>query len=137
MKHIFYLIAICYILYEMVWVFSPIKSAEKSRRYFKLLKGETKMDDMSKDDKSLVMTKAFTSLFYLIWLFIGLFTFNWPIFLGYLILIWVVLTPIAKLTMETKMYAVVQWIGGVIGVLFGLFVILNSYHFKMDLMKLW
>lgn len=121
----------------MVWVFSPIKSAEKSRRYFKLLKGETKMDDMSKDDKSLVMTKAFTSLFYLIWLFIGLFTFNWPIFLGYLILIWVVLTPIAKLTMETKMYAVVQWIGGVIGVLFGLFVILNSYHFKMDLMKLW
>jgi len=50
---------------------------------------------------------------------------------------WVVLTPLGKLTLNTKFYPVISWIGAVIGLLFGLFVILNSYHFKMDLMKMW
>lgn len=111
--------------------------AEKSRKYFSLLKGPVKIDDLTKEDKSLVMGKAFTALFYMLWMFIGLFTFNWPAFLMFLILMWVVLAPLGKLTMNTKLYPVVNWIGAVIGVIFGLFVILNSYHFKMDLMKLW
>jgi hypothetical protein len=137
MKHIFYLIAIFFILYEITWVFSPIKKAEKSRKYFKILKGKFKVDDLNKDDKSLVLSSSLTSLFYLIWMFIGLFTFNWPAFLAFLIFMWVILAPLGRLTLNTKLYPVVNWIGAVIGVIFGLFVILNSYHFKMDLMKMW
>jgi len=136
MKHIFYLIAIFFVLYELTWVFSPVTMAEKTRKYFKILKGLVKIDDLTKEDKSLVYSKAFTALFYMLWMFIGLFTFNWPAFLVFLIFMWVVLSPLSKLTMNTKLYPVVNWIGAVIGVIFGLFVILNSYHFKMDLVKL-
>lgn len=136
MKHIFYLIAIFFILYEMTWVISPIKMAEKSRKYFQLLKGVIKADDLSKEDKSLVFGKAFTALFYILWMFIGLFTFNWPVFLAFLIFMWVVLAPLGRITLNTKLYPLISWIGAVIGVIFGLFVILNSYHFKMDIVKL-
>lgn len=137
MKHIFYLIAIFYILYQLTWIFSPVAMSEKSRKYFKILKGLVKVEDLTKEDKSLLYSKAFTAIFYTLWLFIGLFTFNWVAFLVYLILMWVIMAPISKLTRETKIFPVLNVIWALVGVFFGLFVILNSYHFKMDLMKMW
>ena len=135
MKVFFYLIGIFFILHELSWIFSPVKNANESRRFYHLVKSKKKLKlgEFTEEDKSLILSKTFTTLFYLLWMLIGLFSFNWLVFLAYLIVGFGIMSPLGLLTRDTKFYPLICWVNSCIGLAVGLFVIINSYHLKIDL----
>ncbi len=136
MKHIFYFIGLCFILYELTWIFHPIKKTLESRRFYKIAKGEFKelgINGLSKQDKELLINKSITMIFYLFWFLIGLFTFNWFAFLVFLCFSNMIMAPLNRLFRDTWGQYVIHFVNSIIGLVFALFVIINSYHLKIDL----
>jgi len=64
-------------------------------------------------------------LSYIIWSFVGLLTFQWPLFL---MLIFISLIP--------KRNIIIRWIDGVITFMLLLFILLNAYHFHINIWHL-
>ncbi len=138
MKHIFYFIGIAFIIYEMMWIFNPQAQVEKVKE----MKEEGKMnkglnwDDYSEHYKSLLKTQGLASLIFSLWFFCGLLTFNWLAFLFKIIFNFIIIAPISRLLQYNSAYTALHWVNSLIGFAFGVFVILNSYHLKIDLYSL-
>ena len=64
------------------------------------------------------------------------FTSQWVIFLAWIIFNFGILTPILRLFRYSLIYTIIIWVNSLIGVFFGLFVIINHYHLKIDLTSL-
>jgi hypothetical protein len=107
MKVFFYLIGIFFILHELSWIFSPVKNANESRRFYHLVKSKKKLKlgEFTEEDKSLILSKTFTTLFYLLWMLIGLFSFNWLVFLAYLIVGFGIMSPLGLIICKELKYA--------------------------------
>lgn len=138
MKHIYYLIAVAFIIHELSWIFNPqqkVTDSKKLREESKKNKGRS-WDEMTDDFKQLLKSRGLISLFFTIWMFAGLFTFNWFLFLSLLVFNFGIIAPIGKLFRYSTAYTVLHWINSVIGLAFGLFVIVNSYHLKIDVYQL-
>ena len=134
MTHLFYFVAIFFIWREMLWVYSPIQMTADVKKFdelSKLNKGK-KWDLMTPEYKSEIKSKILL-LPIVIWMFIGLFTFQWQIFLLMLILNLVIIAPLSKLTKFSFAYTALHWANSVIGFAFGVFVIINKYHLHIDL----
>ncbi|SOS48992.1 conserved membrane hypothetical protein [Tenacibaculum dicentrarchi] len=135
MKHIFYLNAIIFIIYKLSWILNPKEQVEKVKLFSKLSKehkGE-KWDDYSDEYKDLLKTKGVLALSFLLWMFVGLFSFNWVAFLFIILFNVLFISAVSKPFKYNNIYICIHWINSVIGFVFGLFVILNSYHLKIDL----
>lgn len=113
MKHLFYFIAILPLLWEMINLLN-VKRAHNFHKRMKLKKG---FESFTSPEKSL----SFLSLGYLIWIFIGLFSFQWIVFLA-----------IIMLSLIPKKLIVIRWIDSLISFILLLFILLNAYHFKID-----
>lgn len=138
MKHIFYLITIAFIIYEISWILSPKEKVEKTKKYFnenKKNKGK-KWDECSEEYKHLLKTRGVWSFLVTLWLFVGLFTFNWVAFVAFILFNLLIIAPISKLFRFSTAYLVIHWINSVIGVLFGVFILINSYHLKINLLSI-
>lgn len=134
MTTIYYLSTILFIWAELDWLVSPIEKTNDAKRFFelsKLNKGK-KWDEFSKEYKSELKSKVWL-IWILLWMFIGLFTFQWAGFLAMLIFNIVIISPLSKLTMYSIAYTVIHWFNSLIGFAFGVFVIINHYHLKIDL----
>lgn len=114
MKHVFYFIGLLPLIYEMSVIMNPKKIYKSKER----MKVAGKFDNFTSGQKSY----AILSIGYLFWAFIGLFSFNW---VAFLFLIAISFIP--------KKHFVLMWIDSVISFLILLFVLLNSYHFQIDL----
>jgi hypothetical protein len=77
-----------------------------------------KFDDLASNQKSLLICQ----FGYTIWTFIGFFTFQWSAFL---LLFFLGLIP--------KKQVWYRWIDSFISFILLLFIILNAYHFKVDI----
>ena len=117
MKHIFYFIGLLPIIYEMTVVTNP----KRVYLFKERMKAARKLDNFTSSQKSY----AILSLGYLVWVFVGLFSFNWVAFLA-----------LIALSLIHKKYVILMWVDSVITVIILLFIILNSYHFKIDLFSL-
>tara|TARA_R110000744_G_scaffold373876_1_gene486289 strand:- start:413 stop:856 length:444 start_codon:yes stop_codon:yes gene_type:complete len=138
MKHIFYLNAVFFIIHELIWILNPKEQIEKTKLFRKLSienKGK-KWDDLSDGYKYILKSKAFVPLSFLLWMFIGLFSFNWVAFLGIILFNMVFISLISKPFKYNNIYLTINWVNSLIGLLFGMFVIINSYHLKIDLYEL-
>ena len=138
MKHIFYFITILFVIYELIWIFNPKEQADKSKNYTKLNK-ENKgkdWDDMGEDYKSLLITKGLWSVIMILWMLSGLLTFNWIAFLAFNLFQFGIIAPISKMTSFGSAYTALHWFNSIIGLFFGMFIIINSYHLKIDLLEL-
>ena len=133
MKHLFYLIGVMFIIHELRWIIAPTKQVlkVKRRKDFKW-KGWEKFTEEQKSD---VIGLLFNFLIF-VWLIVGLFTFNWIAFITISIFNILIIAPISKLLQFSIGYTVIHWINSVIGLAFGIFVIINSYHLKIDLYQL-
>ena len=106
----------------------------KANKYFeltKVFKGK-EWKDFSEEYKSL--TKSF--IWYLwgyLWLLIGLFTVQWTRFLIILLFNILIIGPLSKITRFTISYTILHWVNSLIGFLFGVFIIINHYHLRIDL----
>ena len=135
MKHIFYFVAIAFIIHQMIWILKPKFKVEKIKSFETESKKnkDKKWEEYSSDYKQMVIDKGSSSLLFTFWMFAGLLTFNWPVFLSILVFNFAIVAPISKLTKYSLMHTVLHWINSIIGFAFGVFVIVNSYHLKIDI----
>ena len=113
---------------------SPIEKTRNTEKFMelsKLNKGK-KWDDYSDEYKSELKSKI-GKVLVLLWLFVGLLTFQWVGFLAVILFNIVVMAPLSALTKYSMAYTVLHWFNSLIGFAFGIFVIINHYHLKIDL----
>lgn len=131
LKAIFYLLGIVFILIRLNWLWGMEERKEMLAPY-KGMKFTGKLKNMPPEVQKSYRWGMFFVLSY-IWLIIGLFSFNWLLFLCYLIIGMVILNPLAKLFKNNSDAETI--IGGISFVLFLITVfvsIINTYHVKFD-----
>lgn len=119
MKHIFYFLTIAPLLWEFINI-TNFKKTHLFAKSIKELKGKT-FDDYSSNQKNF----SFLMLGYILWTLIGLFSSQWIVFLTLLILGFI-----------PKKWIAIRFIDSLISFSLLLFLILNVYHFKIDIFKL-
>jgi hypothetical protein len=117
MKHIFYILAICPIMWELTCISNP-KRVAKFRDGFKKLKKENIDFDKYSSTQKLF---GILMIGYIIWNFIGFLTFQWTVFLGLFLL-----------GLIPKPWTWLRWIDSIISFAILLFIIINAYHLKID-----
>jgi hypothetical protein len=137
METIYYLSTIIFIWSEMIWLISPIEKTINTKKFHELnkqFKGK-KWDEFSEEYKSELKSKIWM-LWVFLWVLIGLFTTQWIVFLILLIFNIIIIGPLSKLTRYNILYTIIHWVNSLIGFCFGLFIIINHYHLKIDLTQL-
>jgi len=137
MTTIYYLSTIIFLIAELHWLVSPIEKTESARKFFalsKLNKGK-KWDEFSEDYKSELKSKIWL-VYILFWMLIGLFTFQWQAFLIMIVFNFLIISPLSKIFKYTFIYTVLHWINSLIGFVFGVFIIINHYHLKLNLTEI-
>ena len=137
MTTIYYFSTIIFLLMELHWLVSPIEKTENARKFLalsKLNKGK-KWDDFSEDYKSELKSKIWM-VYVLFWMLIGLFTFQWQAFLIMIVFNFLIINPISKIFKDTFIYTILHWINSLIGFAFGVFIIINHYHLKLNLTEI-
>lgn len=137
-KFIFYFIGVIFIIYEIIWIFSPKRKILESLKFYELRKQNEgkKWEDVDYEYQEAVFNRLPLFIF-MIWFICGLFTFNWVAFLGIMILQFVIITPISiAIRGDNIGYLLLHWFNSVIGLVWAIFVILNTYHLKIDLFEI-
>ena len=137
MEHIFYFIGILFLIYEVYFLLN-LKNELNEYKRFKELTNEFKnleWDDYSEEYKKLFKNKAFVLIF-LFWLFIGLASSQWVLFLVFLLFQFIIIKPISDLVKFSFYRYFVTGFNTVVGIIFSLFLILNKYHFKLNLYEI-
>jgi hypothetical protein len=119
---------------EWDWLLHPFdkfKEAKAFQEMTKTLKGK-KWNEYPQEYKSMVGNKLWV-LYTPIWLFIGLFTFQWVGYLLILVLNFFIIAPLSKFTKNSIAYIMINWLNSLIVLVFALFVIVNHYHLNIDL----
>lgn len=93
---------------------------------------EVKWDDVPTDVKPVVMFKIVLTILGLCWMVLELFTFNWAFFASYMIFVWVAGKLFSTQNPSTTFFA----FRSTMFILFVLFVLINSYHLKIDFFSL-
>ena len=115
MKHIFYFLTIAPILWEVM----NLVSINKTHQFvisLEAMKGKN-FDEFTSSQKSF----SICMIGYIIWDFIGFFSFQWVVFLGLFLF-----------GLIPKKYAWYRWIDSLISFIVLCFIVLNAYHFKID-----
>lgn len=118
MKHLFYLLTIVPIIWELLNIIDTKKiHAFCGNMMLKIKSKETNTFTTHETLLSICM------LGYLIWVLIGLMSFQWPIFLFLLLMSFI-----------SKSNSIIyRWIDSFVTVLILIFIILNAYHFKINI----
>lgn len=123
MIHIFYLLSILPILFEISNVLHTRRYYSFSTAFKAKLKSNADWDweDLNKTEQ------AFSALTigYILWLFVGMFTSQWLIFLFIFLISYI-----------PKKHIIVYFIDSLVSAIALLFIVLNAYHFKIDMWQL-
>ena len=119
MKHVFYFLTIFPILWEVMNLVN-INKTHQFALGLKAMKGK-KYDEYSSSQKSFTICM----IGYIIWNFIGIFSFQWTVFLGLFLF-----------GLIPKKYIWFRWIDSLISLVVLIFIVLNAYHFKIDVWEL-
>ena len=137
MEHIFYFIGILFLIYVVYFLLNLKNELEESKRFKELTKEFKNLEwnDYSEEYKKLFKNKAFVLIF-LFWLFIGLASSQWVLFLIFLLFQFIIIIPISDLVKFSFYRYFVTGFNTVVGIIFSLFLILNKYHFKLNLYEI-
>ena len=113
MKHLFYFIAIL----PLIWEMTNLLNIKRTHNFQKRMNKKSKSENFTTSEKSL----SFLTHGYLVWVFIGLFSFQWIVFLSIIIL-----------GLIPKKLLLIRWVDSLISFVLLLFILLNAYHFKID-----
>jgi len=111
--------------------------ANDAKQFYELskLNDGKKWETYSEEYKDQIKSKL-SQAYIIVWLFIGLFTYQWIIFLLNLVFSVLVISPLSKKLLHTKLFTPLHWVNSVIGFSFCVFVIVNHYHLKLDINSL-
>jgi len=138
LKFIYYSIGIWFVIYELLWMLDPYaKSVEALKINADSLKYKhLKWDDKPKEHREDLKGKLYILIFFL-WLAFGIMTSQWALFIAYLVTSVIIFAPIRRLFKNNAfMYAIISWFSSLLGFVFGVFVILNAYHLRIDVNSL-
>lgn len=116
MKHIFYFLSIGPIMWELY----NVTAVSKVHAYSKKIK-TVKWEKSDSQYKSFI----FCLMVYMLWSFVGLFSEQWPLF-ATIILMGIVFP---------KKFIVLRWLDALVTLLILFFILLNAYHFHVDVWK--
>jgi len=128
MKHIFYFFAILAIMWEIMNIFQPARLIKLGKRMQGL-----KFDNATLGEK----TVSWLMFLYMAWTLVGLFTFQWPVFLFYLA--WSVITAgLREITGRNANLGtlILQVFDGIVSLGIMMFILINAYHLQIDLWQL-
>jgi hypothetical protein len=115
LEFLFYIFAIPALLWELI----NITSVTKVHNFMNRLKDdEVKLANKGKTEQNV----AFLMILYAVWMLIGLFSSQYILFLFLL-----------TISFIPKKYRIIRFVDGVISFLVILFIILNKYHFGINL----
>ena len=137
LTNLFYFLGLFFIWREIKWIVAPSEQVEYKKefdKHSKLNKGK-KWDTYSKEYKD-ILKSSWSILITVFWLFIGIFTVQWFTFLVVLLFNIIIIAPLSKIFKYSFAYLVLHWINSLIGLAFGLFVIINHYHLHIDVWSL-
>lgn len=121
---------------QLAWLLAPVEQTLEAKKYIELsnqFKGK-QWFEYSKEYKIELKSKGWLVWVFL-WMFIGLFTSQWVVFLAIFIFNLLIVPPITKLTRFSMAYTIIGWLKSAINLALVLFVIVNHYHLKIDLTK--
>lgn len=136
MQTLYYLIAVPILFHELLWIASPIefaKSSLKNKELVRSVKG-LKWDAYPDEVKSVHYNALFLKIPMLLWFVVGLFTFQWVLFLCFLAYETIVVRPLSHVMKgNIYAYAALHWINSVVGFGFLAFIVINKYqlHYKI------
>ncbi len=135
MRDFFYFIGILFLIYELYYLMNIRSFVEGTYKFIELQKVNKGRSWESSDEeyKNLLIGRGCPALVFFLWMHIGLCTNNWVFFLGFLIIQYLVMQPLNKLTKYTPIYLFLQFLNTLLGVGFTLFIILNAYHLNIDI----
>lgn len=139
-KIFYYTVGLWFLIEELIWVFNPTASTQKAvdNRPFFLKENLEKYSEWDEKDKPKIFI-LLKGLIFMLWLFIGIFTYNGILFIVRLLLSFLSM-PAYKYYGETnfnfKIYNILHFIGSLISVILIIFVIMNSFHLHIDLSEM-
>ena len=119
MTHIFYLLLFIFIYYE-IWVRGNAKRLSEKIKEYKSVPAEGQTEYISKD--SHLLTWALFNIFYFFYVFIGMFTSQW----------WLFLTIIA-MSFIPKKTPLARKINAIATISILLFILINKYHLHINI----
>ena len=135
MTTIYYFIGVLFLIYEVFTLFNITESHRKLIEFklFQSQNKDAKYDDYPEEIKKYMISKLIIVLPLLIWLFTGLLTSQWYLFLALLIIDFGLFNLFRKITgtsvYRLYLYIVVQ----VTYITFILFILLNKFHLHLSL----
>ena len=135
MKAIYYSMGLFFLFYELGWLISPIEKSKDNidfRELMKKYKGiEWKDYPIEYQDK---LKSKIWVLIHMLFLGLGLFTFQWFIFIAFMAIQFTVVALISNMMkFNIYLYSAWHWINSLFGLIFVLFVIINAYHLHLGL----
>ncbi len=123
---------LCWITYEFFWLLAPFEKGKKSLEWYNKFKANPKYEDWDSEMKTTALFKLLGMSYY-IWFLAGLMTFQWQIFAVWILWLIVITVPfkIAR-KINPTLYGFMCLINTIAGLSFGLFVLLNKYHFRIS-----
>lgn len=122
MKTLFYLVGIFPIIFELMTVVQVRKVYNFNKKITEKRDNKIPLTDWEEKEKTFVIYQ----LGYVLWVLVGLFTVNWPLFLLILILSTL---PFMKKNIVTL------WIDGLLTLSLLLLITLNSHYFNLDVFE--
>ena len=119
MTHIFYLLLFIFIYYE-IWVIGNAKRLSEKIKEYKSIPEEGQTEYISKN--SHLLTWALFNVFYFFYVFIGMFTSQW----------WLFLTIIA-MGFIPKKKPLARKIDAIVAMAILLFILINKYHLHINI----
>ena len=137
MEHIYHLGTLIFILTEMTWIVSPRTKTEKSIKLSEAMKRNKGKEYAEWDDeyKDIFIYSGLPKLILTLWMIVGLLSYNWVAFLVIIVFNVAFIRPLSTLTKFSNAYIALHFINSIIGFAFGVFVLINAYHLRIDLLE--
>lgn len=137
MLTLYYTFTILFLLNELRWIVTPVSMAKRAELYINSVNKSKNLDlNVETLDRKSMLGISLLSTFIVLWMFLGLLTNQWPIYLLILSFNICIVNPISKLLKYNKGYIILHWTNSIIGFIFGLFVMINYFHLKIDITEL-
>jgi hypothetical protein len=135
MEHLFYFGSVLFAIYELMYLVSVRSHVQEKIKYYLWSRDNkgVKYDEMPKDIKDFAK-RQIIGVPLIVWTFVGLMSSQWVVFGLFLmtqLLLGIVKKPF-KYNLQVSVF--IDYINTIIGLLFALFVIINKYHLRIDLL---
>jgi len=140
-EFLYYAFVLWFLFIEIGYILNVNEKTTKLTKFkeLSLLNKDKKWDDRDKEYKSIVKSLIFDPIVVCIVLLGGLFTFQWPVWLGLLLIALFIESPINKFARKIKSTLILNistWLHSVLGFGVALFVLINKFHLHIDLGKI-